>query len=57
MSCCEDCGCRVYSGRCTNCDEELFILDQYYEQGMETPDQSSDFMQKVNEQLKKPLKP
>jgi hypothetical protein len=49
---CEDCGCKVYSGRCTNCHEELYILDQYYEQDMELPDENSDFMQKVNEQQK-----
>jgi len=48
---CEDCGCKVYSGRCTNCHEELYILDQYYEQGMELPDENSNFMKKVNKQL------
>ena len=49
---CEDCGCKVYSGRCTNCNEELYILDQYYEQEMKLPDEDSDFMNKVNEQQK-----
>jgi hypothetical protein len=44
---CEDCGCKVYSGRCTNCHEELYILDQYYEQDMKLPDENSDFMKKV----------
>ena len=52
MSHCEDCGCKVYSGRCTNCHEELYILDQYYELDMELPDENSDFMKKVNEQQK-----
>lgn len=47
---CEDCGCKVYNGRCTNCHEELYILDQYYEQHMELPDDESDFMKKVREQ-------
>lgn len=49
---CEDCGCKVYSGRCTNCHEELFILDQYYEQEMEPPSEDSEFMKKVREQEK-----
>ena len=51
---CEDCGCKVYGGRCTNCHEELYILDQYYElQGtneeLPIPDESTDFMKKVHE--------
>ena len=25
---CEDCGCRVYSGNCVNCNEEYFIEEQ-----------------------------
>ncbi len=47
---CEDCGCKVYNGRCTNCHEELYILDQYIEQDMELPGEDSDFMKKVSEQ-------
>lgn len=46
---CEDCGCRVYDGRCANCHEELYILDQYYELDMPLPDENSDFMKKVKE--------
>ncbi len=46
---CEDCGCAVYDGRCTNCDEELYILDQYDELGMDYPDEDSEFMKKVRE--------
>lgn len=49
---CDNCGCKVYSGRCTNCHEELYILDQYYEQGMKLPDKNSDFMKKVYDQEK-----
>ena len=49
---CEDCGCKVYSGRCTNCNEELYIRDQYYEQNMPLPDKETEFMQKVREQEK-----
>ena len=49
---CEDCGCKVYSGRCNNCHEELYILDQYNElRGTEHelpyPDEDSEFMKKV----------
>ena len=56
MTHCENCGCKVFSGKCTNCDEELFILEQYKElQGTEfelpMPDENSEFMKKVNESL------
>lgn len=44
---CENCGCKVFNGRCTNCHEELYILDQYLEQDMELPAPDSDFMKKV----------
>lgn len=50
MRCCEDCGCKMYNGRCANCHEELFILEQYQEQGMELPKEDSTFMKKVREQ-------
>lgn len=46
---CEDCGCKVYDGRCTNCHEELYILDQYLELDMELPSEDSKFMKKVRE--------
>jgi len=49
---CEDCGCKVYTGRCTNCHEELYILDQYYEENMQLPDEDSDFMNKAREAQK-----
>ena len=49
MKTCEDCGCRVYNGRCTNCHEELYILDQYIEQDMPLPDSNTPFMKKVVE--------
>ena len=48
---CEDCGCEVYNGRCTNCHEELYILDQYIELDMPLPDEDSEFMKKANECL------
>ncbi len=45
---CEDCGTRVYNGRCDNCHEELAI---YEDQGqyMDRPF-SDEFMKKVAEQ-------
>lgn len=49
---CENCGCAKYGKRCTNCHEELYILDQYYEQDMELPDSNTKFMQKVKQQIK-----
>lgn len=38
MNTCEDCGCKVYSGSCVNCNEEVFIEQQYYELGDIFPD-------------------
>jgi len=34
---CEDCGTRMYSGFCPNCDEEHFIANQYRELGESVP--------------------
>jgi len=53
----ENCGCPVYSGRCTNCHEELYILDQYYELGMELPDSETEFMRNVDKHLKDTSEP
>ena len=47
---CEDCGCKVYGNGCTNCNEELYILDQYDELEMERPSEDTDFMKKAREQ-------
>lgn len=33
MKTCEDCGCSVYNGHCTNCHEDVYIAEQHYEQG------------------------
>lgn len=44
---CEDCGCAVYDGACTNCHESLYILDQYIDLGMALPSDDSDFMTEV----------
>ena len=37
MKHCEDCGCKVFSGRCVNCNEVEYIEDQYYELDMPVP--------------------
>lgn len=53
-STCENCGCAVYDGRCTNCHEALYILDQYAELGMEYPDPDTQLMQdaaKANDEI------
>jgi hypothetical protein len=47
---CDDCGSKVYSGGCINCHEELYIMDQYIEQGMELPNENAEFMKRVKEQ-------
>lgn len=39
---CEDCGCRMYGGFCTNCDEEVFIAGQYREDGESVPQLIAD---------------
>lgn len=49
---CEDCGCKVYNGKCTNCHEKLYILEQYDELEMDYPKENTDFMKKVIEQQK-----
>lgn len=50
MKTCENCGCRVHSNGCVNCNEELYILDQYHEQDMELPGEDTELMNKVDEQ-------
>ena len=45
---CENCGSRVYDGACVNCDEAIYIVDQYHELDMSLPDSSSELMQDYN---------
>jgi hypothetical protein len=52
---CENCGCKVYSKGCVNCNEENYILEQYYEQGIKTPNEETEFMKKVLEDEKNRL--
>jgi len=42
MKTCEDCGCKVYSGHCTNCHEETFIAQQYRDLNKPVPKNISD---------------
>jgi hypothetical protein len=46
---CPDCGCRVYNGLCTNCDEESYIFEQG-SKNEEHVDFDDEFMGKVYEQ-------
>jgi len=47
---CEDCGCGKSNGICTNCNEELYIMDYQYPEMEEEIDFSDEFIEKVNEQ-------
>lgn len=38
MGYCPDCGCRMYNGACTNCHEEIYIEEQYYDLGEACPE-------------------
>jgi hypothetical protein len=45
---CEDCGCRTSGGVCSNCQEELYILNEQYQ---EDPfPLSQEFVDKAKEQ-------
>lgn len=47
---CSDCGCRIRSGYCTNCQEEAYIMDvQAVEFDMEF---SPEFVHAADEQRK-----
>lgn len=50
MKHCEDCGCKVYNGACTNCHETVYIQDQYIDQGIPLPGPDTQFMKEVAEQ-------
>jgi len=51
MKTCEDCGCTLRNGICTNCEEELFIYD--YQMDDWSLELSEEFKNKVKEQRKK----
>lgn len=51
---CVDCGCHMSGGYCTNCHEEVFIMEQYEdlrgtEYELPFPEENSDFMKRLNE--------
>jgi len=37
MARCENCGCGMSGGFCSNCHEEVFIAEQYSEMGEDVP--------------------
>ena len=49
MEYCLDCGCKMYNEVCTNCHEEIYIEEQYYELGEVVPESICD---KANEHRK-----
>ena len=48
MKTCEDCGTRMYSGICSNCQEELYIVEN--QSDSITEPLSQEFLAKVDEQ-------
>jgi len=42
MKSCENCGCRVYSGACENCQEAIHIEKQYEELDLNVPESISE---------------
>lgn len=48
MAKCSDCGCSMSGGFCTNCDEEVFIANQYRELDMPLPSEETEFMKRYN---------
>ena len=51
MNTCEDCGCNVYNGHCTNCHEETYIAEQNYSND-EMISFSDEFKEKLENQKK-----
>lgn len=49
MTYCSDCGCKVYNGACTNCHEEIYIAEQYRENGDPLPPEDTDFTKKLRQ--------
>ncbi len=48
MNTCEDCGCKLRNGICTNCNEELYIND--YQMPEFTMETSKEWDEIVNQQ-------
>lgn len=56
MKTCEDCGSKVYSGYCVNCNEEHYIEEQYIELDMVVPKSIYEKSRKDDESAKKRLR-
>jgi len=53
MSSCEDCGCTLRSGICTNCHEELYINDyQMPEHPIEVSKEWNETVSRQRQELK-----
>ena len=52
MNYCPDCGCKMYNGVCTNCHEEMYIAEQYYELGMPITESFQDRLNDVEQEHK-----
>lgn len=48
MKICENCGCKIYNGVCSNCYEELYIFENQNE--FITEPLSDEFVEKVKKQ-------
>ena len=55
MKTCENCGCKVYSGYCVNCNEEHFIEEQYIENNDYIPDVIYEKARKDDKEARKRL--
>ena len=53
MSHCENCGCKEYGGKCTNCHEILFIEEQYHDLDMEVPTSLEDEISEANKDVER----
>lgn len=51
MSKCDDCGCYMSGGFCSNCHEEVYIVEQCSEMGIEI---SPEIHNKANEHINNP---
>jgi hypothetical protein len=49
MGYCSDCGCKKYNGACTNCHEEIYIAQQYHDNGDSLPHENTEFTKKLRE--------
>jgi len=49
---CQNCGCQVYNGACTNCHEEIYIEQQYNELLVPVPKIIKEKADKQKKQIK-----